>query len=293
MFATRFACLALGASMAFACTAPGPNATSATPAALSPDAALALSRALEDPRRTPEETARDQYRHPAETIAFFGIEPGMTLVESLPSANGYYTKILLPYLGAEGGYYGLHYPVFLAERIFPNAAGRIAKFPETFSASMAEASWVPEGVGLDGAFLWDDVPGDVAGTVDVVLHSRSLHHMSRGGEIALAAQASWDMLKPGGVVGVIQHRAREDATPEQAKGDFGYIKQSDVVAAFEKAGFVLEASSEINANPADETDYEIGVWRLPPALRVEDEATKTANRAIGETDRMTLKFRKP
>ncbi len=238
-----------------------------------------LEAVLADPRRD-DDRARDQYRHPKETLAFFGIEPGMTVIESLPSANGYYTKILLPYLGDDGAYYGLHYP----ER---------ENFVEEFTSAMAEADWLPEGAAIDGAFLWDSIPADVAGQADVVFHARALHHMWRKGQAELAAQGSWDMLKPGGVVAVLQHRAGEDATDEQANGSKGYIKQSDVIATFEGAGFVFEEASEINANPKDERDYEIGVWRLPPRLAGDDEAQKEANRAIGESDRMTLKFRKP
>lgn len=273
---------------------PAETATETTPEA-SP-AATSLAEVIADPARG-DAAARDQYRHPAATIEFFGIEPGMTLVESLPNANGYYTKILVPYLGAEGEYYGLIYPVPLAERIFPERfVSRIAQFPETFPASFAEVEgdfYAPYADAIKGGFNWDAVPEELMGQADVVFHSRALHHMWRGDEAELAVSASWDMLKPGGIVGVIQHRAIETATAEQAKGDFGYLKQSDVIAAFEAKGFVLVEASEINANPLDETDYEIGVWRLPPALRVEDEAVKAANQAIGETDRMTLKFIKP
>ncbi len=271
----------------------GPAQTASSQNALPDYAKGRLTAVLEHSRRD-EDRARDVFRHPAETMAFFGVEPGMTVVESLPSANGYYTKIILPYLGDEGTYYGLHYPVELAERIFPERfITVISAFPDTFPTSVAEADWAGERYDVDGAFLWDAVPEEVIGAADVVFHSRSLHHMSRGGEMELAAQASYDLLKPGGVAAVVQHRAREDASAEDALGNQGYIKQSDVVAAFEAAGFVLEAASEINANPKDLTDHTIGVWRLPPSLRVDDETTRRANLAIGETDRMTLKFRKP
>lgn len=263
---------------------------------LAPDAQVRLTAVLADDFRG-DDGARDQYRNPAETIAFFGIEPGMTVVESLPSPNGYYTKILVPYLGEDATYYGLQYPAALAERIFPERfIARITTFPDRFTTSFSELDtdfYAPYTPAIAGGFLWDDVPEALAGQADVVFHARSLHHMWRGDEAALAVNGTWDMLKPGGVAAVVQHRATEDATAEQAKGDFGYLKQSDVIAAFEARGFVLEATSEINANPADATDYEIGVWRLPPALRVENEDAKAANLAIGETDRMTLKFRKP
>lgn len=289
----RVSLIAIAAGVAAACaqmTTPEPMDAPA----LSQAADAKLQAVIANTDLRGDAVARDQYRNPYETLAFFGLEPDMTVVESLPNANGYYTKILLNYLDDDAAYYGLQYPAALAERIFPERfVPRVKAFPKAFPKSVAEADWNTGGLTTDGAFLWDSVPEDVAGTADFVLHSRSLHHMWRGDEAELAVAATWDLLKPGGVAGVLQHRAKADATDEQAKGDKGYLRQADVIAAFEAKGFVLEASSEINANPLDETDYEVGVWRLLPSLRVEDDAQKEANRAIGETDRMTLKFRKP
>jgi predicted methyltransferase len=149
-----------------------------------------------------------------------------------------------------------------------------------------------------GAFQYGSVPDSMAGTVDVVLAVRALHHFMRlegdGGYMTKALDDMKKLLKPGGIVGVEQHRAPESSSEDSAKGDRGYVKQSAVIAAFEKAGFELVEKSELNANPKDQPSDKDVVWRLPPTLAMskDNPALKAQMEAIGETDRMTLKFRK-
>jgi predicted methyltransferase len=253
--------------------------------------AAALQQAVE--ARSAEDRARDAYRHPAETLAFFQVEPGMTVAEGLPG-GGWYTRILASYLGSEGTLVGINYPDSLWAKFgYPEdwVAGRIAstaKFPEQV------ASFTDNGITAMG-ITFDTVPTALAGKVDRVLMIRAMHNLNRfeasdsARSDALAAISK--MLAPEGLVGVVQHRAPEDASDESAAGQRGYLKQSTVVAAFEAAGFELVASSEINANPKDQPGETDIVWRLPPSLRG-DPSQREAMQAIGESDRMTLLFKK-
>lgn len=246
----------------------------------------------------PEETqARYQYRNPQATLEYFGVEPGMTVVEALPG-GGWYSKVLLPYLGQDGELIGVNYPLDL----WPN-------FPfgtEEFVARMATWStdW-PNGAqewrGDDGAevsaFVFGSMPEQAAGTADAVLFIRALHNLARFSDkrdfLGEALGTAYSALKPGGIVGVVQHQAPESMTDEWANGSRGYLKKSFVIAQMEAAGFEYLGSTNINANPKDNPGADDIVWRLPPSLRVEDDAQKAANLAIGESNRMTLKFRKP
>ena len=257
-----------------------------------------LDAAIADPARG-DAAARDQYRHPKETIEFFGIEPGMTVVDTLPG-GGWYSKILLSYLGPDGKVIGADYsqemwPLFGG---FANAEFLEGKKTWTTSWVGDASGWVDGGAQL-AAFQFDELPADMAGTADAILFVRSLHHFNRfekeGGFLTKALADTMTVLKPGGVVGVVQHRGPESNDDVWAEGDNGYLKQSQVIAAFEAAGFEFVESSEINANPADVPNNEDIVWRLPPALGTsgEDETLREQMQAIGESDRMTLKFRKP
>lgn len=252
-------------------------------------AAPTLDQVLADPRREAD-SARDQYRNPRETLEFFGVEASDTVVEALPG-GGWYGRILAPWLAAEGRYYGLNYSMSIFEQIFPNMTeeqrARLEGWEASFPASAAE--W---GGPAAGAYTLGFIPDGAAGTTDVVLYIRALHNMARFGELDVAVDDAWTLLRPGGVVGVVQHRAPADETDERADGSRAYLREADVVAAFEARGFVLEASSEINANPADPADHEIGVWALPPTLAGTDD-DREERLAIGESDRMTLRFRKP
>lgn len=247
--------------------------------------------------RPAEDRARDAARHPAATLAFFRVEPGMTVAEGLPG-RGWYTRILAPYLGGDGALYGVNY----ADSMWPLfswatpeiTARRIAatdRFPDMV------AGFTDNGIEAIG-FTFESVPAEVNGTVDRVLLIRALHNVNRFEAQAQtrtkALAAVHAMLADDGLVGVVQHRAPESTSDEWADGSRGYLKQSAVIAMFAEAGFELVATSEINANPKDRPAGDDIVWRLPPSLRgSEDDPEKAAAmRAIGESDRMTLLFRK-
>jgi len=251
----------------------------------------ALQAALD--AQSDDHKARYGARHPGETLAFFGIEPGMTVAEALPG-GGWYTKVLASYLGSEGAIYGVNYQdsVWNSFGMPPErVADRIAstgKFPGRV------AEWNSNGIGAQG-FTFAAIPESAIGTADAVLFVRALHNLNRfnddTGVLDEAIAAAHAMLKPGGIVGVVQHRAPENAADDWATGRAGYLKPSAVIAMFTKAGFVLDGSSEINANPNDNPTEEDVVWRLPPSYALGEE-TKDAMNAIGESDRMTLRFRK-
>ena len=262
--------------------------------------ALLATAAADDALRTvldaraPGDAARDVYRHPEETMAFFGLRPGMTVVETLPG-GGWYTRILVPYIGPEGKLYGATYSLDIWRRIFGERwQARRAAIEGWAGRFPAQAAAHAETPPVLGAFVIGQAPAELTGQVDQVLFIRSLHHLNRYEPAWLdaAAAEAHVLLKPGGVVGVVQHRAPESASEPWANGDNGYLKASRVIAAFEGAGLVLEASSEINANARDRPSEQDRVWRLPPTLSTADES-RAANLAIGESDRMTLRFRKP
>lgn len=247
--------------------------------------------------------ARDKWRHPAETIAFFGICPDDFVIEGGPGA-GWYTEILAPYVGVEGRYGAVAYEYEMYKAFLldpsPERLAEIKAWPDKFPGEV-DAEYALSIPAI--AFSFRQVPKDIIGQVDVMLMLREMHNYYRvEGENDFLEQTLKDiyaMLKPGGVFGVIQHRAPEDADGLAASGAYGYLKQSTMIAAIENAGFVLEASSEINANPADrgrdafEAEGLMGiVWRLPPRLFYKDRR-KADFLAIGESDRMTLRFTKP
>jgi len=243
--------------------------------------------------------ARYDARHPAETLKFFGITPGMTVGEALPG-GGWYTKIIAPYLGEDGTLVGIDYSIDMwPEFSFANEAfiESKKKWPEEFVAKSAE--WAPENAPKIAATTFGTPAGDMAGKLDAIIFTRAIHNLSRfeteGQYLTQAMKKSHALLKPGGLAGVVQHRAPENWSDEGANGSAGYMKESNVIAAFESAGFDLEKSSEINANPKDmPVDGQDGVWRLPPSLSGvgEDADLKSERMAIGETDRMTLLFKK-
>jgi predicted methyltransferase len=247
--------------------------------------------------RSDEEKARDGARHPQQTLEFFQLAPGMTVAEGLPG-GGWYTRILANYLGADGELYGVNY----ADRLWPMLGNAT---PEWIAARIAAtgqypaevATYTDNGITARG-FTFETVPADVVGTVDRVLLIRALHNLNRfeklAGTRSRALAAVHGMLKDNGLVGVVQHRAPESASDDWADGSHGYLKQSAVIAMFEQAGFELVAASEINANPRDQPAGEDIVWRLPPSLQgsENDPKRREAMLAIGESDRMTLLFRK-
>ncbi len=274
------------------------SAMALTLAAWSNDAAFAAENASADTsleavidhERRDGNRGRDEWRNPLETLSFFGIEPDMTIVEVFPGNGGWYSQILTPLTAGQGRLIGATYPESLFRQIFSTWDEAAA---ERTGADIAQMGRYLSVEGIESAqpivgYAIDDIPDRENGQADAVLYFRAMHHLFRFDEpvIDAALAETYDVLAPGGVAGVVQHRAPEDADPEFANGDNGYLKQSDVVAAFERAGFVFEEASEINANPNDSADS--FVWRLPPTTTDNPET-----QAIGESDRMTLRFRKP
>ncbi|MDO3383698.1 class I SAM-dependent methyltransferase [Gilvimarinus algae] len=245
-----------------------------------------LQNAIAGEHRT-ENSARDEYRHPGETLAFFGIEPDMTVVEVWPG-GGWYTEILAPYLRKEGTLYAAHFNPDTDIEYFKRSR-------EAYGKKLAAAPALYDDVKISVFNPPDEYDIAPAGSADMVLTFRNAHnwYMHGGGEekVLSAFSAFYRALKPGGVLGVVDHRLPEDR-PDDYQDHSGYIKKSVLVEAAEKAGFVLEAESEINANPKDTANYEKGVWTLPPSLRL-GEKSREKYQAIGESDRMTLKFVKP
>ncbi len=242
--------------------------------------------------------ARFSARNPKATLEYFGIEPGMTVAEVLPG-GGWYSKILLPYLGDEGKLIGVDYSVDMWSNFGGFANEEFLENRKTWSDTWSSdaLAWRGGTQADVSAFAFGSLPGDMKGTVDAVLLFRSLHHLNRfGGKFwDEAIQDIRDLLKSGGIVGIVQHRSPEANPDTWASGDNGYLKQSFVIAKFEEAGFELAADpSQINANAKDVPTAEDMVWRLPPTLGTsrDDLELKAKMEAIGESDRMTLVFRK-
>lgn len=274
------------------------SATALMVAAYSNDAAIAAENASADAslaavidhERRDGNQGRDEWRNPVETLSFFGIEPDMTIVEVFPGNGGWYSQILTPLTAEQGRLIGATYPESLFRQMFSTWNEDAA---ERTGADITQMGRYLSVAGVESAqpivgYAIDDIPDRENGQADAVLYFRAMHHLFRFDEpiIDTALAETYDVLASGGVVGVVQHRAPEDADPGFANGNNGYLKQSDVVAAFERAGFVLEEASEINANPNDPADS--FVWRLPPTTTDNPDT-----QAIGESDRMTLRFRKP
>ena len=236
-----------------------------------------------------DDRARDQYRNPAETLEFFQVAPDMTVAEYGPG-GGWYTRVLAPYLHSSGKY--IAFDQDSDGRTYNSRAqeARAKGWTERFKADVAEMT----GVEADSvtAFEIDEMPEDLAGTVDRVLIFRSMHGLNMGNAADDVLKAARTMLKDDGMVGVVQHRAPEGASyDDYGARQRGYMRKQDVVAIFAANGFELAGESEINANPNDPANWEGGVWTLPPVLRYGDQ-DRAKYEAIGESDRMTLLFRK-
>ena len=241
----------------------------------------AMMTALANPNRA-EDTARDEWRNPAETLAFFQVEPGMTVVDYMP-AGGWYTRVLVPYLGPLGRYVGLTPDPAAAD------GERFAKYFEGLPPGFAEASpdWNLSGAPV-ALYASQGIPEELEGTADRVLVFREMHNLLRSGVMYTELTRIRDLLADDGMLGIVQHRAKADAPADYTLGSNGYLRQDDVVALVEAHGFELVDTSEINANPADTADHEGGVWQLPPSW----SGKKPELENIGESDRMTLLFRK-
>ena len=252
----------------------------AAPAIAAPSAAIRA--AVANPARLPAELPRDRYRHPAETLAFFKVAPGQTLVEYSPAA-GWYTRILVPLLAGNGHYVA--------------AVGNNAKSQANAAKMLAS---IPGGSGAP-VTSFDPAAATIApaGTADRVLTFRNVHNLLMQSDTGVAGDgvaraffaAAFKALKPGGILGVEDHRLPENASAEREKNS-GYVKRSTVVRLATAAGFKLDGESEVNANPKDSADWPKGVWTLPPSLDL-GEQDRAKYVAIGESDRMTLRFVKP
>ena len=240
-----------------------------------------LKEVIAGNHRPEENKARDKYRNPYETLTFFGIKPDMTVVEIYPG-RGWYTEILAPYLKGSGTLYAAEHPG-------DPSYEAVQRSLEAFDQKVKDA---PELYGeVKRTKLTKD--GDIAppGSADLVVTFRNVHSWMGSGTADEAFAAMFRALKPGGVLGLVQHRGNPDATQDPKAGT-GYVNEDYVIALAKKAGFELAEKSEINANPKDTKDYPKGVWTLPPTLRLGD-ADRDKYLAIGESDRMTLKFVKP
>jgi predicted methyltransferase len=244
-----------------------------------------LEAAISHPRRAADR-ARDAYRHPVETLSFFRVRPGMSVIDYMPS-SGWYTRVLVPYLGPDGRYIGLNPAINAA---MPKG---LSDYLGNFSGKFTEMEAKSDLQGAPtAAYNGQDLPEALDGTVDRVLIFREMHNLHRNGLMHTELTRLRKLLKDDGLLGIVQHRAKADAPASYTDGNKGYMRQKDVIALVEAHGFELVASSEINANPKDPADHPGGVWTLPPNYGRVAEADKPRYAAIGESDRMTLLFRK-
>jgi len=251
-----------------------------TPASLAQ--AASIDTVLAGDWRSDKNKARDQYRHPKETLAFFGLKPNQTVIELYPG-GGWYTEILAPYLKEHGQYY--------AAIIKPNKP----EGEEAINKTGLRAKFAADPTHYGAAKVVEFVPKSAVlgppASADLVLTFRNVHNMTDDGVAEPIFKAMFDVLKPGGTLGVVDHRAKPGTTLAQNK-ETGYLPEDVVIKLATDAGFKLAARSEINANPKDTKDYPKGVWTLPPTLTLKD-VDRDKYLAIGESDRMTLKFVKP
>lgn len=244
--------------------------------------ANALDRILAGDHRSAENRARDVYRHPKETLLFFGIRPGMTVAEVWPG-EGWYTEIVAPLVRDKGQYYAATFAADPASQYLTNLMKayqqKLASRPELYDKVKITT------LSADG--------GGIAppGTVDLVITFRNLHNWMGRDWAPQAISTMYEALKPGGVLGIVEHRGKP-GVPQDSQAKSGYVDEDYAIKLIEAQGFRLEAKSEVNANPKDTKDYEQGVWTLPPTYRLGD-ADRDKYAAIGESDRFTLKFIKP
>jgi len=280
---SRTCCLVLAASLL---AAPAWAVTpAATPAQAPVQVSDAIATAVKAGTRDPANVARDRYRHPAETLSFFAVQPGSTVIEVTPG-GGWYSEILAPLLRGKGHY--------IAAVVDPGAVaeGRGRDYQQRSRAGL-EQKFAAAPAQFDKATVVAYDPArpvfGPAGSADVVLTFRNVHNWRKAGQAEGMFKGFFEVLKPGGVLGVVEHRASADVPADDGTG---YVGQQQVIAMAQAAGFQLQASSEINANARDTKDHPNGVWTLPPSNQ--HEKTDAAKyQAIGESDRMTLRFVKP
>jgi predicted methyltransferase len=242
-----------------------------------------LQQILAGEHRSSANKARDAYRHPMETLEFFGLRSDMALIEILPG-GGWYAEILAPFMKDSGTYYAAHFSpnshLDYQPRMLRAFQERVASDPENYSGTVITHLYPPTEI-------------DIAppGSADMALTFRNVHNWMTVGTEKEHFAAFYRALKPGGTLGVVEHRAPQGSSVEFMIAT-GYVDQNHVIRLAEQAGFEFVASSEINANPRDSKDYPEGVWTLPPTLQM-GEQEKGKYLAVGESDRMTLKFIKP
>jgi predicted methyltransferase len=244
--------------------------------------AESLDRILADSHRPAADRERDVYRHPKETLLFFGLRPQMQVVEIWPEP-GWYTEIIAPFVKDQGKYYAA---LSVPHPDNPYVTARIKAFEDRFAAH-------PEYYGKIELTTFGPGAGNIAppGSVDMVVTFRNIHNWMAGGWAPQAFASMYKALKPGGILGVVEHRGNSEL-PQDPKAKSGYVREDEAIRLIKSQGFALVAQSEINANPKDTKDYPQGVWTLPPVYRLGDK-DKDIYAAIGESDRFTLKFVKP
>ncbi|MDB4929661.1 MAG: methyltransferase [Myxococcaceae bacterium] len=258
-------------------TAPGTTAPGVSNA---PVAFGSLDAALAGAHRPAADSARDQYRHPRETLTFFGVHPGQTVIELSPG-GGWYTAILAPLLHDSGS----------LSCAVPAATGPRAQYHARFRTFLATRPDLYGNVRVSTLEPPATIELGPDASADVVLTFRNLHGWINDHAAEQVFAAVFRVLKPGGVFGIEEHRANPGADPATSSRN-GYVPEAHVIALATAAGLVLDERSEINANPRDTKDYPEGVWSLPPTLR-QGETDRARYLAIGESDRMTLRFRRP
>lgn len=273
---------------------PAPAASSA-PAAAEPAPAPApqsfadrVQAAMAGAHRSDANKARDAFRHPAETLAFFGVDAGQTVIEITPG-GGWYSEILAPALKDQGTLVGAIIDASKVED--ERARSYYERSNQGLRDKMAGNAEVFGGMTLV-EFETSSPSFGADGSADRVLTFRNVHNWTGNGYDQAMFNAFYKVLKPGGVLGVVEHRAAEGTSAEESAKS-GYLTEAYVIGLAEAAGFQLAEKSEINANPADTRDHPGGVWTLPPNLRVPEGEDTAKYEAIGESDRMTLKFVKP
>lgn len=243
-----------------------------------------LAQILADPARA-NDAKRDIYRHPAETLEFFRVHPDHVVGEYAPGGE-WVSRILGRYINENGKYTGLYFgtKTFFSDQQKQGLAAAVGKFPSDVAAVSGRPA-------ADfNAFSLSEIPEGVKGTFDRILVMRMMHNIMNWNIADAEIKAMRDLLKPDGLIGIEQHRAKADAPYSYTDGSKGYMREADIVKFMEVNGFELVAKSEINANPKDSANWPDGVWTLPPALRLKD-VDRAKYTAIGESDRMTLLFK--
>jgi predicted methyltransferase len=244
---------------------------------------LNWTQVLDGEHRSNGNRGRDEFRHPMQTLMFFGVQSCDTVVELWPG-GGWYTEVLAPILKDCGKFYAAHFAADSSVQYFrqsrSNFGLKLAANPEVYAAVEITTLSPPESLALAPA-----------GTVDKVLTFRNVHNWLKSDTAPQVFAAAYTALKPGGILGVVEHRA-DPNSDLQTMIESGYVSEQTVIALAERAGFLLLANSEVNANLKDDHHHPKGVWSLPPSLRL-GETDKAKYLAIGESDRMTLKFGKP